>query len=110
MIRDTLGPTLRAMRERAGLTATGLARAMAMDQSTVSKTERGLSRPPLDTIEAWATACNMRADLVFTPAHVKVKRWGHEAHEAADLIDGADPEDRAYLLDTLRRLVRGRTP
>lgn len=105
MIRDTLGPTLRAMRGRAGLTTEALGARLGVSGPCVSRWDNGTNEPSIDRIAAYATACGMRLDLAFVPANVRVKRWGYEAHEAADLLESATPEDRALFLTVLRRMA-----
>ena len=106
MIADNLGLKLQAMRKRlAGVSQAELSRRLGEATSTVSLWESGKRTPGAEDIERYASACGMRADLVFTPAHVKVKQWGPDAHEAANLMEMATPGDRALCLAMLRRMV-----
>jgi transcriptional regulator with XRE-family HTH domain len=98
MIRDTLGPTLRAMRERAGLSQVALAAKMGMTSATISRAESGANIPPIPTIEAWASVCGRSLTLVEADL-------SPEAHEAADILEAATPEDRALFLTVLRRMA-----
>lgn len=108
MIRETLGPTLRAMRERAGLTQREAASRVGVAQTAISKHECGTILPPLDTLEAWAKVCGCAVRLDFAPldGSPPVDPWTAEAREAADILEAATPEDRALLLTVLRRMAR----
>jgi transcriptional regulator with XRE-family HTH domain len=50
---------LHALRERAGLTQTDLAKRIATSQRMVSAIEAGESACPLDTAVAWETVCKV---------------------------------------------------
>jgi len=51
---SSLGATLRARRQRAGLTQVELSRASGLDQAVISRIERGKVRPRIDTLRHFA--------------------------------------------------------
>jgi transcriptional regulator with XRE-family HTH domain len=52
---------LRAAREAAGLSQSQLARELGVESQTVSRWERGVAKPPLDTIVRLASALRVTA-------------------------------------------------
>jgi transcriptional regulator with XRE-family HTH domain len=59
------GPLIREARAHAGLTQAELARRLGTKQSVVSRWERGLDVPRVDTLGRILHACGFEADLIF---------------------------------------------
>jgi uncharacterized protein len=57
-----------ALRERAGVTQTELARRAGMAQSAISDYERGLKEPSLSTLQRLAAALDLAAEVRFVPS------------------------------------------
>lgn len=62
-----LGRTVRALRERHGLSQSELARAAGMTQSAVARFEAGGTIPTLPVLERLAHALDAALDIRFTP-------------------------------------------
>jgi ribosome-binding protein aMBF1 (putative translation factor) len=62
-----LGRTVRALRERHGLSQSELARAAGMTQSAVARFEAGGTIPTLPVLERLANALDAALDIRFTP-------------------------------------------
>ena len=61
--RRRLAEALHGLRVEAGLSTTQLAHRLGWSQSKVSKTERGVTLPPPDDVEAWAIATGASAEM-----------------------------------------------
>ena len=62
----TIGSTIRAIRERAGLTVTATAARATLTKSTLSKIEKGQVSPPISTLVRVATALGVELASFFT--------------------------------------------
>jgi transcriptional regulator with XRE-family HTH domain len=64
-LTSEIGSLLRRVREDAGLTRSELSRRLGITLTQVSRIESGERQPPLDTLEAWANACDRSVLLAF---------------------------------------------
>ncbi|WP_066363355.1 helix-turn-helix domain-containing protein [Herbidospora mongoliensis] len=81
---DALGPRLRDLRERSGLSLRAVARALEISPSAVSQIERGLMRPSVSRLIAYVTAIGVPLSEVFDeadaqPVSFAVRRAGEVA-------------------------------
>ncbi len=63
--RLDVGPLIREARELAGMTQVELAECLGTKQSVVSRWEREVDSPRIDTLGRILSACGFEADLVF---------------------------------------------
>ena len=61
-------------RRRAGLTQRELARRAGVPQPSISKIERGVISPTVDTLERLLRACGMELEPAWVPGHGEVDR------------------------------------
>lgn len=69
-----IGTAIRAARERKGRTQTELGRLAAVDQSTVSRIEAGLTTPGSDVLLRIARALGMPVSELIDPPRRRLKR------------------------------------
>lgn len=105
------GATLKRLRVEAGLTQPALADRLDVSVSALGKIEADERTPLLGHVVAWVTTCGFTFDLsraIRRPDGAPMD-FAHspEAIAAADILDAATPEERAYLLGALRRLAKG---
>lgn len=104
--------TLRATRQRAGLTQAALARRAGTSQATVSAYERGSKQPSVETLARLLAAAGSR--LAVTPAaravirpsaeqHARVARTLVDVLALADALPVGHPRELRY--PPLRRLA-----
>jgi transcriptional regulator with XRE-family HTH domain len=98
---------LRRLREDVGLTQRALARAAAVDQSLVSKIERGLARPTLETYVRLATALGADPSLRFYPNTGPAIRDRHQARIVEGLLGTLAERWRPWPEVGVRQPVRG---
>lgn len=68
---ETLGPQLRAARERSGLSVRELARRIGVSASLLSQVERGLAQPSVGTLWAVVTELGLSLDSLFAPPRAR---------------------------------------
>ena len=61
-----VGNTLQEARARAGLTQVELSKRCGIDQAEISRIERGMANPSVETLERIATGLNMQLEIRFT--------------------------------------------
>jgi len=98
---------LRRLREDIGLTQRAVARAAAVDQSLVSKIERGHVRPTVETYVRLATVLGADASLRFYPNAGPAIRDRHQAPIVECLIGALDLRWRPWPEVGVRQPVRG---
>lgn len=67
----TVADAVSAARAEAGLSQSELAKKTGIDQSDISKIERGVSNPSIQTLNRIAEAMGMRLSLSFVPNELK---------------------------------------
>lgn len=85
---------LRDLRKGAGLTQAGLAAQVGGTQRRITNIERGIRRPSLELLEAWAAACGRRFIVDF-PAD------GEADTELMAKVASAPPELRRVIAEIL---------
>jgi len=90
---------IREARTVAGLTQTELAARLGTTQSAVSRWERGLDIPRVDTLGRILEACGFEADLRF-------RRHDDVDHSQINYQLSLDPAARARLFDSVVDAVR----
>lgn len=83
-VLDVIGPRLRALRQRRGITLTELANSTGISQSTLSRLEAGQRRPTLELLLLLSRAHHVPLDELVGAPEVgdprvrlrPVKRWG----------------------------------
>lgn len=89
------GPLIREARQLAGLSQRDLANQLGTKQSVISRWERGVDTPRVDTLGRILQACGFEADLTF-------RRHDDEDRSQIAMHLDMKPEDRlAYLRDIL---------
>jgi transcriptional regulator with XRE-family HTH domain len=89
------GPLIREVRRLAGLSQHELADLLGTKQSVISRWERGLDTPRVDTLARILQACGFEGDLTF-------RRHDDEDRSQIAMHLDMTPEDRlAYLRDIL---------
>ena len=68
---ESLGPQLRAARERSGLSVRELARRIGVSASLLSQVERGLAQPSVGTLWAVVTELGLSLDSLFAPPRAR---------------------------------------
>lgn len=98
----SLGVALRAARKPR--TQDEMAEALGVDQATISKWERGVSRPTLEEIRAFEEAAGRaRGSVLVATGSVELKEGVELAITADDRL-GAEQKD--YLLNAYRMALR----
>jgi transcriptional regulator with XRE-family HTH domain len=85
-----LGPRLRLVRERRGLSVRELARRVSCSASLISQIERGLSAPSVGVLYSLATELDASLDYLFG-----VRPAGRSPETGRDQADGPCPVQRA---------------
>lgn len=112
-IRQRVGPTLRAMRIRRGLSVLELAELAGISSSHLSRIERGLAVPSYDVLDKIATAVGSdltslrvqerTAKAVDLALDSQLASWGVSAEARQDMLDLQD-ETRRELAELLPKL------
>jgi len=114
MIRQRVGPTLRAMRLRSGLSLNELAATAGISPSHLSRIERGLTVPSYEVLDHIANALGsdlsslrsreMNARAVDTELHTLFDQLSLEPDVQDELL-GLSHETRQALASALTRLL-----
>ncbi|MGI5422960.1 helix-turn-helix domain-containing protein [Actinomadura luteofluorescens] len=99
--RAHLAAELRRLRRTTGLNGTDFGDLIGASQSKVSKTERGETLPPADTVEAWARAANAdeatveRLTSLADELLTEIADWSEEEGTFAERNKGIGDVERA---------------
>ena len=99
------GPRLRAARERVGITAAELARQSGINQATISRVERGMQRPSVDTLSALACALDVPLDDLAGCDGPRLVGVADSPEAAAEIVDDPrQPDGARRVADTTGRV------
>jgi transcriptional regulator with XRE-family HTH domain len=92
------GLLIREARELAGLSQTELARRIGTRQPVISRWERGVESPRVDTLARILQACGFEADLVFRR---------HDDVDRSQVVGalGQSPDDRLGTIERVTALI-----
>ncbi|OZC90624.1 hypothetical protein CH254_06775 [Rhodococcus sp. 06-412-2C] len=93
-MKPNVGTSIRALRKRAGLSATSLAAACGISQPFLSQVERGVSAPSLSTLYALADALGVGVSELLEPSTSEVAA---EESQVIRASEGADQFARVLI-------------
>lgn len=104
---------LRLLRERMGLSQTAAAKKMGIVRTTYSNYEAGNREPDVDTIKKMSDFFGVSTDYLLgnnDESQIKESRAGYlsddQVLEAAEIFSHLSKEERANLLDFMRRMPK----
>lgn len=101
-IRKAIGWAIARARQDAGLTQEGVAERLGIGPEAVSRLERGIGSITAERLVVLAEMFGCRSDQLLLGAS---SRPDDQAAAFAQLLVGLNPRDRAFVLESVERLV-----
>ena len=101
-IRKAIGSAIARARQDAGLTQEGVAERLGIGPEAVSRLERGIGSITAERLVVLAEMFGCRSDQLLLSAS---SRPDDQAAAVSQLLHGLKPTDRAFVIESVERLV-----